>query len=164
MIAIDWGSSSLRGYRLDGEGRVLERRRGDDGALASAGRHGKVLAAIIAGWDDPLVLMAGMVGARGGWIEVPYVRCPADLATLAAGMQRLDASRESPALAQRALWCVPGMADRSMPAGDVMRGEETRSPAWSTRSATAPTPCACRAPTASGCRCAMARSCIFPPR
>ena len=40
---------------------------------------------MIAGWDDPLVVLAGMVGARGGWIEVPYVRCPADTAALAAG-------------------------------------------------------------------------------
>ena len=126
MIAIDWGGSSLRAYRLDDQGVVRERRRGNEGALACNGRFGKVLGALMADWDDPLVVMAGMVGARGGWIEVPYVRCPADLAALAAGMLRLDASRESPALAQRTLWCVPGMADRSMPAGDVMRGEETQ--------------------------------------
>ena len=67
MIAVDWGGSSLRVYRLDARGAVLERRRGDEGALACAGRYGKVLAAMIAGWDDPLVVLAGMVGARGGW-------------------------------------------------------------------------------------------------
>lgn len=126
MIAIDWGGSSLRAYRLDSEGGVRERRRGNEGALACNGRFGRVLGALIGDWDDPLVVMAGMVGARGGWIEVPYVQCPADLGALAAGMLRLDASRESPALAKRTLWCVPGMADRSMPAGDVMRGEETQ--------------------------------------
>lgn len=126
MIAIDWGGSSLRAYRLDSEGGVRERRRGNEGALACNGRFGRVLGALIGDWDDPLVVMAGMVGARGGWIEVPYVQCPADLGELAAGMLRLDASRESPALAKRTLWCVPGMADRSMPAGDVMRGEETQ--------------------------------------
>ena len=126
MIAVDWGGSSLRVYRIDGNGTVLERRRGDEGALACAGRYGKVLSAMIAGWDDPLVVLAGMVGARGGWIEVPYVRCPADTAALAAGMLRLDASREAPGFGYRQFWCVPGMADRTTSTGDVMRGEETQ--------------------------------------
>jgi 2-dehydro-3-deoxygalactonokinase len=126
MIAVDWGSSSLRVYRLDAVGKVLERRRGDEGALACAGRYGKVLSALIAGWDDPLVVLAGMVGARGGWLEVPYVRCPASTDALAAGMLRLDASREAPGFAYRQFWCVPGVADRTSTSGDVMRGEETQ--------------------------------------
>ena len=29
MIAVDWGTSSLRLYRLDAGGMVLERRRSD---------------------------------------------------------------------------------------------------------------------------------------
>ncbi|AKC87586.1 2-dehydro-3-deoxygalactonokinase [Pseudoxanthomonas suwonensis] len=126
MIAVDWGGSRLRAYWLDADGAVLERRRSDEGALACHGRFGKVLGALIAGWDDPLVVMAGMVGARGGWIEVPYVRCPADAPALAAGMLRLDASREASGLVRRQLWCVPGMADHTTPVGDVMRGEETQ--------------------------------------
>ena len=126
MIAVDWGSSSLRAYLLDGSGTVLDRRRSSDGALSCAGRFGKVLAALLADWDDPLVVMAGMVGARGGWIEVPYVRCPADTRALAEGMLRLDGSRDAPGLARRSLWCVPGMADHATAVGDVMRGEETQ--------------------------------------
>ncbi|KAF1692481.1 2-dehydro-3-deoxygalactonokinase [Pseudoxanthomonas koreensis] len=126
MIAVDWGGSSLRVYRLDAGGAVVDRRRGEEGALACAGRYGKVLAAMIAGWDDPLVVLAGMVGARGGWIEVPYVRCPADADALAAGMLRLDASREAPGFGYRQFWCVPGIADRTSTTGDVMRGEETQ--------------------------------------
>ncbi|WP_024868158.1 2-dehydro-3-deoxygalactonokinase [Pseudoxanthomonas suwonensis] len=126
MIAVDWGGSSLRAYRLADDGRVLERRRSDEGALSCQGRFGRVLAGLVDGWDDPLVVMAGMVGARGGWIEVPYVRCPADVGALAAGMRHLDGSAEAPGLAGRALWCVPGMADRTTAAGDVMRGEETQ--------------------------------------
>ena len=38
MIAVDWGGSSLRVYRLDGNGTVLERGRGDEGALGQGGR------------------------------------------------------------------------------------------------------------------------------
>ena len=126
MIAVDWGGSRLRAYHLGEDGRVLGRRRSDEGALSCQGRFGKVLASFLDGWDDPLVVMAGMVGARGGWIEVPYVRGPADVSALAAGMLRLDASVEAPGLARRELWCVPGMADRGTAAGDVMRGEETQ--------------------------------------
>ncbi|WP_372014872.1 2-dehydro-3-deoxygalactonokinase [Pseudoxanthomonas sp. 10H] len=125
MIAIDWGGSSLRAYRLDGDGAILDARRSGDGALACGGRFGEVLGALIAGWDDALVVMAGMVGARGGWIEVPYVDGPADARALAAGMLRLDPG-DAPGLAGRSLWCVPGMADRTTPASDVMRGEETQ--------------------------------------
>jgi 2-dehydro-3-deoxygalactonokinase len=126
VIAVDWGGSSLRAYRLDADGKVLDRRRSNEGALACDGRFGKVLGALVADWDDPLVVLAGMVGARGGWIEVPYVRCPADASALAAGMLRLDASLEAPGLARRALWCVPGVADHAPRVGDVMRGEETQ--------------------------------------
>ena len=126
MIAVDWGGTRLRAYRLAADGRVLERRRSNEGALACHGRFGKVLGALLAAWDDPLVVMAGMVGARGGWIEVPYVRCPADAAALAAGMLHLDASLEAPGLARRTLWCVPGVADHGPLVGDVMRGEETQ--------------------------------------
>jgi 2-dehydro-3-deoxygalactonokinase len=126
LIAIDWGGSSLRAYRLDDNGNVLDQRRSNEGALACAGRFGIVLSTLIAGWEDPLVVMAGMVGARGGWIEAPYVRAPADASAIAAGMVRLDTSRETPGLARRELWCIPGIADRTNHVGDVMRGEETQ--------------------------------------
>jgi len=122
MIAIDWGTSSLRAYRIGGDGTILEQRRGNDGALASQGRFGQVLAALLQGWDESLVLMCGMVGARGGWLEVPYVDCPADARALAAGMVRLP----DEALPGRELWCAPGVCDRGQARADVMRGEETQ--------------------------------------
>lgn len=123
MIAVDWGTSSLRLYRMDEDGRVRERRRSQHGALASKGRFAEVLAREIAGWDDRRILMCGMVGARGGWQEAPYLDCPAGNAELAAGMQPLA----SPALPERELWLMPGLRDiASDSAPDVMRGEETQ--------------------------------------
>lgn len=123
MIAVDWGGSSLRAYRLDAGGRIIEHRRSNDGALASHGRFSQVLGGLIEGWSEGLVVLSGMIGARGGWIEMPYIDCPAGIGALAAGMRRLDA--DAP-LAGHALWCVPGMADRGREAVDVMRGEETQ--------------------------------------
>lgn len=125
MIAIDWGSSSLRLYRLDRSGRIIDQRRSDQGALACVGRFGEVLATHLQGWNDELVLMCGMVGARGGWQEVPYVDCPAGLDTLAAGLVQL-LPEDGDALAGRHLWCAPGVADHDRATSDVMRGEETQ--------------------------------------
>lgn len=123
MIAVDWGTSSLRLYRLDESGHVCERRRSERGLQASAGQFEAVLAEEIAGWDDRLLLLSGMVGSRSGWQEVPYLPCPAGIDDLAAALVPLQA----PALADRALWVVPGVSDTGGDAvPDVMRGEETQ--------------------------------------
>lgn len=125
MIAVDWGSTHLRAYRLAADGTVLDRRRCDDGALACSGRFAQVLARQIGGWDDRHVLMCGMIGGRGGWREVPYVDCPGDAAALCAGVVTLGAEDGIAGLEDRELRIVPGMIDRGSPAmADVMRGEE----------------------------------------
>ncbi len=122
MIAVDWGSTHLRLYRIDEAGNVHGRRRSDQGILASRGRFAEVLAAELSGWDDAGVLLCGMVGARGGWHEMPYLDCPAGLDELAAGLQRF----EPPGFADRRLWLVPGLRDTSGPVPDAMRGEESQ--------------------------------------
>lgn len=122
MIAVDWGTSSLRLYRMANDGRVRERRRSDQGAMACAGRFGEVLAQEIAGWDDADILLCGMVGGRGGWHEMPYLPCPAGNHDLALGMQRF----QPPGFDDRVLWLMPGLRDMSDPVPDVMRGEETQ--------------------------------------
>lgn len=123
MIAVDWGSSSFRAFRLDARGEVIEQRRSASGALACEGRFEAVLAEHIAGWDDSLVILAGMVGSRQGWREVPYVDCPATLSDIARGMVKIDAA----GLAERHIWIAPGLKDRSEDGVfDVLRGEETQ--------------------------------------
>lgn len=125
MIAVDWGSSSLRAYCLDDRGVVLDQRRVDVGALSCERRFADVLARHIDGWDDTLIMMCGMVGARGGWKEVPYVKCPAGASEIAAAIAPLEES--TAALAGRELRIVPGMIDHgSTSTADVMRGEETQ--------------------------------------
>ncbi|HYG06701.1 MAG TPA: 2-dehydro-3-deoxygalactonokinase [Stenotrophomonas sp.] len=123
MIAVDWGTSSLRAYRLDVAGQVLAQRRDARGILACDGRFAEVLAELVGDWEGDIVL-CGMIGSRNGWHELPYLPCPADAAALAAGMQaHVDAQH----LPGRTLWFVPGLdcnADAGVP--DVMRGEETQ--------------------------------------
>ncbi len=123
MIAIDWGTSSFRAYRLDATGGVMEQRSAAAGLLACGGAFEATLAEQVAGWDDPLIVMAGMIGSRSGWREVPYVACPAGMAELAAGLCRLGATM----LADRSVFIAPGMSCHP-PDGppEVMRGEETQ--------------------------------------
>jgi 2-dehydro-3-deoxygalactonokinase len=123
MIAVDWGTSSLRAYRLDAQGAVIEQRRAELGILACEGNFAAALAAQVEDWNDADIVLSGMIGSRNGWMEMPYLDCPAGIAELAAGMKRMDTAE----FAGRALWFVPGLADGAdREAPDVMRGEETQ--------------------------------------
>ena len=64
MIAVDWGTSSLRAYRLGASGIVLEQRSSPAGIRACQGGFEAVLAEQLRGWDDELIVMAGMIGSR----------------------------------------------------------------------------------------------------
>ncbi|MEX8492602.1 2-dehydro-3-deoxygalactonokinase [Sphaerotilus sp.] len=123
MITIDWGTTSLRAYRLGVHGEVLDQRSAAAGLLACGGDFESVLCRQIAGWDDPVILLAGMVGSRSGWHEVPYVQGPAGLSEIAAGLVEVPAA----SLPGRRVFIAPGLAHR--PGGrspEVMRGEETQ--------------------------------------
>ncbi len=123
MIAVDWGTSSFRAYRLDATRGVMEQRNAAAGLLACGGKFEAVLAQQIAGWDDASIVMAGMIGSRSGWLEVPYVDCPAGPEQIAAGMREVAA----PSLPGRRVWIVPGLAHRpAHEPPEVMRGEETQ--------------------------------------
>src|SRR5882724_5987779 len=77
---------------------------------------------LIGEWDVKLpVLAAGMITSRQGWIELPYVACPAGPSELAAALHPHTSKRGrriafSTGLSYRAPDGVP----------DVMRSEETQ--------------------------------------
>jgi 2-dehydro-3-deoxygalactonokinase len=122
FIAVDWGTSSLRAYRVE-DGHVVERRASPDGILTvAAGGFADTLKRALHGWalDAPIVL-SGMIGSRQGWKEAPYAPCPASADALAAACLRW----REPGLGDIAL--IPGVSTfdaRGVP--DVMRGEETQ--------------------------------------
>jgi 2-dehydro-3-deoxygalactonokinase len=120
LIAVDWGTSRLRAYRLDEEGAVVARAVSEDGiATVPAGGFPAVLERVCGRWmreDASLpVVMAGMVGSRNGWAEAAYATCPASPASLAAALLPVT-ERVS---------IVPGVIARTPAGPDVMRGEET---------------------------------------
>jgi 2-dehydro-3-deoxygalactonokinase len=130
VAAVDWGTSSFRLWLLDAAGVILAERRSSEGML-TAGAEGfavvleKHLAAASAPAGLP-VIICGMAGARQGWIEAPYVTLPAGLDGILAGAVPVPGQiSERPGHA-RNIRILPGLAQRSADAPDVMRGEETQ--------------------------------------
>jgi len=119
LIALDWGTTSLRAYLLGADGAVLERREAPLGILnVEGGDFARAFRGATEGWPRAPALAAGMIGSRQGWREAPYVECPAGLG---------DVARRLLAVEGAALRIAPGVslidAD-GVP--DVMRGEETQ--------------------------------------
>src|SRR6185436_10929155 len=107
MIAVDWGTSSFRAYRLSSDGAVLEKRAAPLGILqVGTGKFSEVLERQIGSWlttDAAPLVMSGMVGSRHGWVEVAYLPCPAGVAEVAAGMRQVQwGSRNG--------WIAPGLS------------------------------------------------------
>lgn len=127
QIAVDWGSSCLRSFLLDMNGNLLASRQSADGIFTlQPGQFAAAIQQQCADWlpDCTLMLMAGMVGSRNGWCEVPYLPCPVDLPTLAKACMPLPAALSDTALPPIRL--VPGLSCQNNGIADVMRGEETQ--------------------------------------
>lgn len=127
LIALDWGTTSLRAARIAADGAVLdERHLGEQGILhATTGGFPAVFAQAIAGWTvtpATRVLACGMVGSRQGWLEAPYCSCPAGAAEIGQALAWIPDAAPGVRLG-----IVPGLSTRD-PDGvpDVLRGEETQ--------------------------------------
>lgn len=134
LIALDWGTTSLRAYKL-AAGVVLEQRSLSSGIMqlpsaprTVAGRacaDGFELAfdEACGDWLDAQpglpVIACGMVGSAQGWREVPYCDTPANVVDLGDSLQTIRSFRGVD------VHIVPGVIQRSrLP--NVMRGEETQ--------------------------------------
>lgn len=125
LIAVDWGTSALRGARLDDAGRVLEEKSAPLGILnVPDGDFAGTFAAQFGDWmasSDALCLISGMAGSRQGWVEAAYTSCPAGPTELARHLHWIE---RSPFPGRIAL--VPGLSDTQRDVPDVMRGEEVQ--------------------------------------
>lgn len=124
MIGIDWGTSRLRAYRFAADGSIAARRDSPGGILAVApGGFPDALRAAVGDWiaaGETRVLMSGMVGSRQGWVEAPYLPCPAGLDGLAAAAIRVPFDGAE-------IRILPGLSCRDRHGvPEVMRGEETQ--------------------------------------
>lgn len=135
LIALDWGTTSLRAYKLAAGAVVLEQRALSSGImqLPKTPRviHGGECAdgfelafeEACGDWLDAQpdlpVIACGMVGSAQGWREAAYCETPANVANLGNSLQTLVSLRGT------RVHIVPGVIQRSrLP--NVMRGEETQ--------------------------------------
>ncbi len=121
FIALDWGTSSFRAYLADAQAHALDTIPDGEGALKlKPGEHEPYLASRIGHWPRLPILACGMVGAKQGWREAPYVAAPAGRDEIAAAMLTLATELGEVRIA-------PGVrAVDGAGAPDVMRGEETQ--------------------------------------
>ncbi|QBQ95884.1 2-dehydro-3-deoxygalactonokinase [Paraburkholderia pallida] len=128
LIALDWGTTSLRAYLFDAAGEVLDTR------ISTAGIMNLPVPAEEGGFDAAFdeacgvwlaqgsalpVLAAGMVGSAQGWVSAPYVETPASEDALVASIVKVRAA------CGVELAVVPGVLEPgALP--NVMRGEETQ--------------------------------------
>ena len=117
FIAVDWGTTNRRAYRI-GSGGACEDEFEDGKGILSVPKGGfpGAVAEIRERLGDHPLLMAGMIGSNRGWVEAPYVSCPAGLDELARGIVR-PGKREA---------IVPGVSYLGDGRADVMRGEEVQ--------------------------------------
>jgi 2-dehydro-3-deoxygalactonokinase len=123
-IAVDWGTSNLRAWGIGAHGQVIAEASSDKG-MGKLDRSGfePALLELVGDWLPPerrtLVIACGMVGARQGWIEVPYRQAPCRpvFSDVIGSPETRD-----PRLKVRVLAGIKQIT----PSPDVMRGEETQ--------------------------------------
>jgi 2-dehydro-3-deoxygalactonokinase len=118
FVAVDWGTTNRRAYRVGADGALLDEMEDDRGIMAvGQGNFEAAVAEIRTRMGDLPLLMAGMIGSNRGWVEAPYAPCPAGLPELAQRVQWVEPGR---------IGIVPGVAFSDGDAADVMRGEEVQ--------------------------------------
>ena len=123
-IAIDWGTTNLRGWAMGPAGILAEASSDKGMASLKPAEFEAALLDMIGPWlaghaGAPIPVYAcGMVGARQGWIEAPYRAVPC--APVAAG-----ALMAVPVHDPRITVQITAGLKQDKPA-DVMRGEETQ--------------------------------------
>ena len=125
-IAIDWGSSHLRAWRIENGECVAHQQTAQGVKFVEPGSHDQVLMALLAPWRAWIearqipVLMAGMIGSDRGWLDSGYQKLPLPVTAIAAGCIAVPSSLRSP------VWLRPGLALQEEERANVMRGEEVQ--------------------------------------
>ena len=117
-IAVDWGTTNRRAYRLDAERRMTDSFEDECGLMSvPAGGFEAAAQQIRDRLGDLPMLLAGMVGSNRGWREAAYAPAPAGAEELAGAILWIEPGRTG---------IVPGVSQSGSAAADVMRGEEVQ--------------------------------------
>jgi 2-dehydro-3-deoxygalactonokinase len=121
LIAIDWGTTSARTYRIDAGGVILGTQSAPLGVQSIRDREfAAALGSLLGDWSEHSLprIACGMIGSRQGWIETNYLSCPVNLSRLGESLVRTPKAE---------LAIVPGaQCIDSAGIPDVIRGEETQ--------------------------------------
>ena len=121
-VAVDWGSTHLRVYALDKNNQLLDEKTSSDGMSGlTPTLFETVLLKLIDDWlpvEKISVIACGMVGARQGWQEAPYLQTPCSTTSV---QHMTQVSTNDPRIDVNILAGV----SQASPA-DIMRGEETQ--------------------------------------
>jgi 2-dehydro-3-deoxygalactonokinase len=128
LLACDWGTTNLRAWTLDAEGRIIGDRDFELGvSKLAAGEAARRFETEVRPQLDAVglpAILCGMIGSNLGWTVAPYADCPADMADLAAALVPVESD---------GAWVriVPGVRGPGIAhSPDVMRGEETQLFGW----------------------------------
>ena len=129
FLALDWGTTNLRAWVVTDAGSVAAKREFALGVSRlgpgeAAKRFAEEVRPALNAETLPAIL-CGMIGSNLGWIEVPYLDCPAGLDDLAAHLAPVPGASPPATI-------VPGLRGQRPGGGgpDVMRGEETQVLGW----------------------------------
>ena len=119
-IGIDWGTSNVRAWALGASGATLgEARRAASLSHLEASDFEPIIAELIGELGQPgdtPVVACGMIGAKGGWFEAPYLHTPILPDEFSDSLVPAPRNRT---------WLVPGLTTADG-RPEVMRGEETQ--------------------------------------
>lgn len=116
-IAVDWGTTNRRAYKVDSSGACADEFEDGKGALSvPKGEFPTAAAEIRARLGDLPMLLAGMAGSNRGWVDAPYVPCPSGVDDL---VRNLVWASDRDAI-------IPGLSYTGEDRADVMRGEEVQ--------------------------------------
>ncbi len=119
-VALDWGTSNFRAYLMENNNVIDQVSTQEGMKFVDQKKFENTLVKNITAWRKKfninIVIASGMVGAKQGWIEVPYINSPCDIRNL--NFKTLNI------LDNINIHILSGVC-QSNPS-DVMRGEETQ--------------------------------------
>ena len=119
-VALDWGTSNFRAYLMDNNNVIDQVSTQEGMKFIDQNEFEKILIKNIDAWnnkfDIKVIIASGMVGAKQGWIEVPYINSPCDIRNLNFKTLKI--------LEDANIHILSGVSQFNP--SDVMRGEETQ--------------------------------------
>lgn len=123
LLALDWGTTSFRAYLFDSNRQIVDTISAPAGIMQDNDGFEAVYYTQVGNWlkqfENLPVIASGMITSKQGWVETPYLPCPASLEDLSKNLTRHETSQED------TIYFVSGVSQKK-PTANIMRGEETQ--------------------------------------